>query len=255
MKQKFYVLDVGVSAVNIEEACQEIDAIIRENRREYVCVAPVATIVDCRRDPEYKKIINRACMTTPDGMPVVWLGRLLGHKNVRRTYGPDLMLAVCEQGHLKGFRHYFYGSLPETCDRLEERLRQDFPWIKIAGKYSPPFRELSREEDRQIVEIINHLQPDIIWVGLGSPKQDFWMARHREHLNVPVMIGVGAAFDFLSGVKKQAPAWMQRLGLEWFFRLCCEPKRLWRRYLVGNTLFIFWLLKEALMGKNATHKP
>jgi len=243
------VLGVGISAVNIEEACGEIETAIHERRREYVCVAPVATIVDCQRDREYKKIVNDAYITTPDGMPVVWLGRLQGHKNVARTYGPDLLLAVCGYGQSRGYRHYFYGSRPETCELLERKLKEKFPHLNMVGRYSPPFRELTVDEDRQIVDMINQVKPDVLWVGLGSPKQDFWMAKHRDLLNVPIMVGVGAAFDFLSGVMPQAPVWMQRSGIEWLFRLCCEPKRLWRRYLIGNTLFVYWVVKECLFRR------
>ncbi len=182
-------------------------------------------------------------MVTPDGMPLVWLARVFGYSEVKRTYGPDLMLALCDLGQQKGYKHFFYGGTPETCEKLESVFKGKFPQIKIAGHYSPPFRELTEEENNEIIEKISIIQPDILWVGLGSPKQDFWMNKNCGKLRVPVMVGVGAAFDFLSGFKRQAPLWMQRCGLEWFFRLCSEPKRLWKRYLIGNTKFMYLLIK------------
>lgn len=243
------ILGVRISSVDIQSACSRICRWVEDRTKAYVCVTPVSTIVQCQLDPHYKSIINHADMNTPDGMPVVWISRLKGNRQIARTYGPDLMGAVCAAGQDKGYKHYFYGATPETCRLLEANLKRKFPRMSIVGKISPPFRTLSDEEDSQIVESINRAGPDILWIGLGSPKQDFWMHEHRERLNVPVMIGVGAAFDFLAGTKPQAPRWMQRVGSEWLFRLCCEPQRLWRRYLIGNSKFIFYLLKDCLRKK------
>jgi N-acetylglucosaminyldiphosphoundecaprenol N-acetyl-beta-D-mannosaminyltransferase len=243
------ILGVKIAATNLQLACQSIDRWIKERHKTYVCIAPVATIVDCRRDPKYRKVVNNAGMTTPDGMPLVWIGRLRGKKSTQRTYGPDLMLAFCQLSQTGGCRHYFYGGNPETNNRLMERLQNRFPGIKIAGNFSPPLRGIGELEQEDVIERINHANPDILWVGLGSPKQDYWMSNHRDKLNVPVMVGVGAAFDFIAGTKPQAPRWMQRSGLEWLFRLCCEPKRLWKRYLIGNSQFIWYLLKDTLKKK------
>ncbi len=244
--KSFSVLGVEISAVNISLACSVISYWIDQRIRSYVCIVPVATVVECQKDKRYLDIVNNAGMAAPDGMPVVWLGKLSGDKTISRTYGPDLMLAVCQMSQEKGYKHYFYGGTPEACRMLEARLQEKFPRVTISGKRSPPFRDLTEEEDRGVVEEINRLNPDILWIGLGSPRQDYWMAEHRSRLNVPVLIGVGAAFDFLSGKKKQAPRWMRNAGLEWFFRLCSEPRRLWKRYLVGNTQFIYYLLKNFL---------
>jgi N-acetylglucosaminyldiphosphoundecaprenol N-acetyl-beta-D-mannosaminyltransferase len=209
-----------------------------------VCVAPVSTIVDARRDPLYREVVNKAALVTPDGMPVAWLGKRRVGAQVARTYGPDLMLKACDEGVAYGFRHFFYGATADVCDKLERSLREKSPNLVVCGKIAPPFMRKAEVLSPDIIDIINKAKPDILWVGLGSPKQDFWMAKNRAVLDVSVMVGIGAAFDFHAGVKPQAPRWMQRSGLEWMFRLWCEPGRLWKRYLVGNTLFVFWLVQE-----------
>jgi N-acetylglucosaminyldiphosphoundecaprenol N-acetyl-beta-D-mannosaminyltransferase len=179
-------------------------------------------------------------------MPVVWLGRRQGHPEVARTYGPDLMTRLCATEDGRGLRHFFYGGTADVCARLVHRLKEKFPDIIVAGTFAPEYMPRAEAVSGRVKNLINAARPDILWVALGSPKQDFWMQINRPLLDAPVMIGVGAAFDFLAGVKPQAPRWMQRSGLEWLFRLCSEPKRLWKRYLIGNTLFIWWLAKDAL---------
>jgi N-acetylglucosaminyldiphosphoundecaprenol N-acetyl-beta-D-mannosaminyltransferase len=183
-------------------------------------------------------------MVTPDGMPVVWLAKLKGCPNIERTYGPDLMHEVCNRGRENGLRHFFYGGTEETLAKLKQRLTTFYPGLNVVGIYAPPFRPQAQKEDSHVINRINDSGADILWVGLGSPKQDFWMELNRPLLNVPVIVGAGAAFDFLSGVKPQAPRWIQRSGFEWLFRLCCEPQRLWRRYLVGNSLFVYYVLTD-----------
>jgi len=232
------ILGVGISALTMQRALEVIDSWIAERQRQYVCVATVHSVMEAHQDPEFRAILNRSGLTTPDGMPLVWLSRYLGFRWVERVYGPDLLLAVAEFGVLRGYRHFFYGGAPGVAERLAERLQARFPGIVIVGTYSPPFRPLTPEEDAFVVELINRSQPDIIWVGLGCPKQERWMAEYRERLEAPVLIGVGAAFDFHAGFKRQAPRWMQRHGLEWLFRLAQEPGRLWRRYLVYNPWFV-----------------
>jgi len=251
MANTISLLGVNVSRVNPEAALQQIYAWIKQKQRTYVCVAPVSTLVDARRDPEYRRAVNAAGMVTPDGMPVVWLARWLGCKDIARTYGPDLMLSVCQQGQEMGVRHFFYGGTQEALRRLQQKLLAAYPKLLIAGSYAPPFRSGVWQEDQDIIDSINGSAADIIWVGLGSPKQDFWMQGHRPRLNAPVIVGAGAAFDFCSGAKPQAPKWMQGCGLEWFFRLCCEPRRLWKRYLIGNSLFLIYLIKDSLIK----HEP
>jgi len=243
------ICGVPISSVNIDHACEVVDQWIIERKKAYVCVAPVSTIVDSQLDNDYKQVLNGADMITPDGMPLVWVAKFMGNREVERTYGPDLMMALCGKGQDQGRKHYLYGGTESTCSLLRNVLKRKFPNISILGHYAPPFRPQHTQEDEQVIEQINRANPDILWVGLGSPKQDFWMQEHRERLNVPVIIGVGAAFDFIAGVKKQAPRWMQRSGLEWFFRLCSEPKRLWKRYLVGNIRFVYLLMKYGLKAK------
>lgn len=248
------IFGVKVAATNLTTACQRIDEWIKIKAKVYVCIAPVSTIVDCQSDPAYRDVINQAGMTTPDGMPLVWLGRSRGKKQMARTYGPDLMKEVCGYGLTYGLRHYFYGGTAEGNQRLIARLSEQFPGLVIAGSCAPGILKIKERESSLMIESINKARPDVLWVGLGSPKQDYWMNLHRSLLDVPVIIGVGAAFDFLAGVKKQAPRWMQRSGLEWLFRLCCEPRRLWRRYLVGNSKFIWLVLTSWIRPRQSESK-
>jgi N-acetylglucosaminyldiphosphoundecaprenol N-acetyl-beta-D-mannosaminyltransferase len=230
MRKRQNVLGVLVDAISMPEATRAIMAWVVNRHPHYVTVTPAHAVMDAHRDPELRRIINQAGMTTPDGMAIVWLLRLHGHRRVTRVYGPDLMLEICRAGLGHGYRHYFYGGDEGVASRLADRLRVRFPSLHVVGTYTPAFRAVSEDEDRSIVDEINAVTPDIVWVGLSSPKQERWMASHLGRLQAPVMIGVGAAFDFLSGTKSQAPAWIQRLGLEWLFRLAMEPRRLWPRY-------------------------
>ena len=239
---KFNVFNTRISAIDMNDACLVIIDAVSKSPKKYICVCPISTIMECRKDDRVLTSVNSADLATPDGMAVVWLGRMRGYKNIRRVYGPELMQNICEISIKKGYRHYFYGSTEGTLNKLEERLSKKYPGLIVEGKFSPPFRQLTGEEDREIVERINWVNPDIVWVGLGSPKQDVWMHEHRGRLNASVLIGVGAAFDFLAGVKPQAPRWIRDNGFEWLFRLVTEPKRLWRRYLVSYPLFVYYLL-------------
>lgn len=252
--ERLDLLGVRVSAVSIPLAVETIDSWIASKARTYVCVAPVSTLVDCQKNHDYRSIVNAAGMVTPDGMPVVWLGKASGSRVIDRTYGPDLMLATTQAGQAKGRRHFWYGGSARTLELLETSLKTKFPAMNLAGKYSPPMTPFAQKESREIIDMINNAKPDILWVGLGSPKQDFWMSLNRPLLDVPVIIGVGAAFDFLSGQKPQAPRWMQRSGLEWLFRLGSEPRRLWRRYLIGNAEFVYYLCRDRIKHWTGFHK-
>ncbi len=225
-------------------ATDRINRWVDSETSHYVCVTPVHSIMDCQSDPDLRHIFNRASMVTPDGMPVVWICNWLGQHRTERVYGPDLLLEVCANSQANGHRHFFYGGHQGVADQLADVLQKRFPKLQVAGTYSPPFGKLSAEEDARIVDHINQCRPDIVWVGLGSPKQERWMADHVDSLPGIVQIGIGAAFDFHTGRIRQAPFWMQRSGLEWFFRLIMEPRRLWRRYLVGNSLFLFNLAMQ-----------
>jgi N-acetylglucosaminyldiphosphoundecaprenol N-acetyl-beta-D-mannosaminyltransferase len=186
--------------------------------------------MECRRDPRLRRIHNEAGMVTPDGMPLVWFSRVSGQGRMERVCGRDLMRTLTAVSAQHGYRQFYYGGAEGLAETLKQRLTTSYPGLEVVGTFCPPFRELTPEEDDAIVHAINASKPDILWVGLSTPKQERWMARHIGRIDAPVMIGVGAAFDFLAGTKRQAPRWMQRNGLEWLFRLCLEPRRLWRRY-------------------------
>lgn len=240
------ILGVGVNAINMEQALAILEHWIANRDPHYVCVSTVHGVMECQKDEAVRRALNSSGLTTPDGMPLVWISRLRGFRHVRRVYGPDLMLAVCERSVAKGYRHYLYGGHPGVAELLKARLEQRFPGVQIVGADSPPFEPLTPEEDEQAVQRINAARPDIVWVGMSTPKQDLWAAEHVGRLNAPVIIAVGAAFDFVSGRKRQAPRWMRNSGLEWLFRLLQEPRRLWRRYLILNPLFIWLLLGQCL---------
>ncbi len=244
---RFRVIDVRISALTFEGALRTIEGWVARRERHYVNICTTHTVLECHDAPALAAIVNGAGMATPDGMPLVWLGRLAGHQ-VERVYGPDVMLAVCERGQAHGYSHFFYGGAEGVADALVTRLRGKFPALKVAGVYSPPFRPLTPHEERETAALINSSGADIVWVGLGTPKQDYFVARFRPLLEAPVLLAVGAAFDFHAGRVRQAPPWMQRGGLEWLFRLTQDPRRLWRRYILGNPRFVALVLRQFLAG-------
>jgi len=240
------VLGVGVSLINMSMALERLDRWIADRERQYVSVCTVHTVMECRRHEDLRRIVNAAGMTTPDGMPLVWLSRLAGHAFVSRVYGPDLMLAEMAASEKTGHRHYFYGGRDGVAERLADVMRRKFPSVRIVGASTPPVATAQELCNAETAERINQAAPDIVWVGVSSPKQEFWMSCMRPLLAAPVLIGVGAAFDFHTGNQRQAPRWMMRAGLEWLFRLINEPRRLWRRYLVDNPWFLFELARQKL---------
>ncbi len=244
------VLGVEVSAVNMRLAVAQVDHWVRARECHYVCITGVHGVMESQRDPLLKRIHNAAGMVTPDGMPMVWVNKLRGNAHVSRVYGPDLMLEVCRLSLERGWRHFFYGGGEGVAELLAQKLGERFPGLRVAGTYCPPFRALTDEEDRHVVETINRSGADIVWVGLSTPKQEYWMHKHLGRLHAPVMVGVGAAFDFHAGLKTQAPRWMQKIGMEWFYRLLTEPKRLWKRYLTNNPLFVWSFALQSLGLKN-----
>jgi N-acetylglucosaminyldiphosphoundecaprenol N-acetyl-beta-D-mannosaminyltransferase len=245
--RRFSVLGVHVDAVQIDEVIARMgDWIASGAKGRYIAVTGVHGIMEARHDARFRRVLLEANLVVPDGMPLVWIGKLCGHVLRRRVYGPELMLEFCKQSTNSGCRHFFYGGAAGVADQLAESLGRSCPGIHIAGTYGPPFRPLTSVEDAEIVDAINFAAPDVLWVGLSTPKQETWMREHRERLHVPVMVGVGAAFDFLSGRKKQAPSWMREHGFEWLFRVLQEPRRLWRRYLVHGAEFVFLIALELL---------
>ena len=241
MIPRFDVLGVQVSAIDMATATDEIGRWIEQRERQYVCVTGVHGVMESQSDAELLAIHNQSGLTTPDGMPMVWAGKWAGLP-IERVYGPDLMLALCERAVEAGWTSYFYGGAEGVPERLAQKLTARFPGLRVAGTYSPPFRPLSPAEDVEIVERINAAAPDLVYVGLSTPKQERWMAAHVGLLHAPALLGVGAAFDIHAGTLRQAPRWMQRSGTEWLFRLAVEPRRLWRRYLSNNPRFAVRLL-------------
>ena len=238
MIDRVNVLGVGISVLNLRTALAAVSQAVAERRKGYICVTGVHGVMEAQDDPGFKQILNSASLCTPDGMPMVWMGKLHGRKEMGRVYGPDLMLDVCAWSESSGCRHFFYGGAPGVAELLAQKLKTRFPRLNVAGCYTPPFRSLTAEEAKSLSEMVCQARVDIIWVGLSTPKQEKFMAEFLPKLDTVLMIGVGAAFDFHAGRVRQAPRWMQRSGLEWFYRLCSEPRRLWRRYLRNNPLFI-----------------
>jgi N-acetylglucosaminyldiphosphoundecaprenol N-acetyl-beta-D-mannosaminyltransferase len=248
---RVFILGVGVSAITFDRAVSIIEQWIERRIQNYVCITGAHGIIESRRDPQLRQVHNEAGMVTPDGMPLVFMARRLGFKPVSRVYGPDLMRRLTEISALKGYRQFYYGGGPGLADQLAATLKARYPTLTVAGTVTPPFRPLTPEEDEAVIARINAAAPDIVWVGLSTPKQEFWMASHVGRLNASVLVGVGAAFDFLAGTKSQAPAWMQRSGLEWAYRLAHEPRRLWRRYLRIVPLFSMLATAQIIVHRAA----
>ena len=246
------VLGVPLAVTDYERVLDWIDAAVAARAREYICVAAVHTVMASRDDPALRAAVAGAAFTVPDGQPLAWALRALGHDIEARVYGPELMARACARAARTGQRHYLYGGRDEAAlALLTARLCERFPGLEIVGGYAPPFRPLSEEELDAIAAEINRARPDVVWVGIGVPKQEKWMAAMRDRLEAPVLVGVGAAFDFHAGIVPQAPAWMQRAGLEWAFRLRQEPRRLWRRYARHNPRFVAGFARQWVAARRA----
>ena len=233
------VLGVGLSVLNLDLAAEAIGQALEQKRKGYVCVTGVHGVSEAQKDPAFRAILNQAWLNTPDGMPMVWMGRLQGYRAMGRVYGPDLMLRVCEYTRSRGFTHFLYGGGPGVAQELQRRLEGRFPGLRIVGTFTPPFRPLNGEETDQLIRQVAALKPDVFWVGLSTPKQEKFMAEYWQKLDATLFLSVGAAFDYHTGRIRRPPRWMQRCGLEWLFRLGCEPRRLWKRYLKNNPAFVF----------------
>lgn len=237
------ILGVNIAITNMSRTLAYLKDHLDKLSGSYICISNVHTTVMSYEDPTYRRIQNHAALALPDGAPLSAVCRKRGFTEAERVTGPDLMGEIFRISVEEGYRHYFYGSTRETLDALEARLLEKYPGIRIAGAYAPPFRPLSEEEDRTVVEQINRAQADFVWVGLGAPKQELWMAEHRQRIQ-GLMIGVGAGFDYHAGTLKRAPVWMQRLSLEWVYRLMQDPGRLWKRYWVTNRKFLRLVKRE-----------
>ena len=252
MSERVNLLGVRVSAFDFTSAIREMSTALAEGRRGYCCTCPVYTLMQGHERREVRAALNEADWVVPDGVPVVWALKRMGAQRVGRVYGPDLMLALSEISARSGYPQFYVGGAPGIADRLSMSMQKRFPGLRVGGTFSPPFRELNRDEENAMISVLNGSGARIVWVGLGSPKQDLWMARYRHRLNCDLMLGVGAAFDILSGRRRQAPGWMRKSGLEWTYRLALEPRRLWRRYLLYNPRFLWRIAQQLAVHSSKT---
>lgn len=235
------IMGVNIAAINMEWLLSYIENNLSEIKGDYICVSNVHTTVTSYEDANYCEVQNGGLMAIPDGGPLSTVGKKRGYKNMERTTGPSLMGEIFKLSPKKGYRHYFYGSKEETLELLHQKLTKNYPGIQIAGMYSPPFRPMTEEEDEEIIKKINESNPDFVWVGLGAPKQERWMAAHQGKID-GLMLGVGAGFDYYAENIKCAPIWMQKHNMEWLYRLIQDPKRLFKRYWSTNTKFIWHVM-------------
>ncbi len=242
---KIDVFDIPTTAQPFQYAIETLLQYLEDDRTHYVSTCTVATLMQAKDTPLIRHALDEADMVCADGMPIVWMQKRLGCKHAERVYGPDVLLALCQATENTNITHYFYGGLGDVPHRMVDELLKKFPNLNIIGSDAPPFIDINNEPQQATIEQLNSINADVIWVGLGSPKQDLWMMRYHPHLNTRLLIGVGAAFDFIAGIKPQAPRWMQRSGLEWLYRLFSEPRRLWRRYFVYNSRFIWHVLRHS----------
>ncbi len=250
------ILGVSLGLIDYERTLDLIDAMTAERQPGYVCVCNVHTVMASHEDPELRSALIASSLNVPDGQPLVWALNALGHSLSDRVYGPELMARACARAASSGQRFYLYGGRNQgALVQLALNLRRRYPGIRIVGGYSPPHRPLTAEEQAAVVAEINDAEPDVVWVGIGVPKQEKWMAALRPQLDAPVLIGVGAAFDFHAGLVPQAPPWLQGAGLEWAYRLVHEPRRLWRRYLRYNPRFVGAFARQLVARRDAGRKP
>jgi N-acetylglucosaminyldiphosphoundecaprenol N-acetyl-beta-D-mannosaminyltransferase len=238
------VLNVPIAAATFSQAVQHLAGLIESGQGGYVCVTGVHGVMESQRSPEVMAAHRNASLCTADGMPMVWAAKYVGLHEAERVYGPDLMLALCEVAASKGWPMYFYGGAPKTPELLAARMTERYPALQVAGCYSPPFRALDESEKVDIADAIQASKARLVWVGLSTPKQELWMTDMVKRLDSVLLLGVGAAFDMHTGNIRQAPRFIQRCGFEWLFRLCIEPRRLWRRYLVNNVSFLSSIIRR-----------
>jgi N-acetylglucosaminyldiphosphoundecaprenol N-acetyl-beta-D-mannosaminyltransferase len=250
------VLGVGVHAINIPGVLTVFQRAIEERIRGYVCVTGVHGIMEAQKNPAFRCILNRSLLTTPDGMPTVWVGKWQGYSEMQRVFGPQMMLEVCAMSVDKGYTHFLYGGTDGVAEQLKAAFLRKFPGLRIVGTYTPPFRPLNEAEKEDLRTRVSTLKPDIFWVGLSTPKQERFMAEYLPRLDTLVMVGVGAAFDVHTGRIQDAPQWMKAAGLQWLHRLAQEPRRLWKRYLYNNPRFVLKMTSQLLgLSKYSLESP
>ncbi len=243
------ILGTDFSLLSYDGVLTMIEGWRAKQQKHYITLTPPYSVLMCRRDTSLWQATRNAALTLPDGVGIILAATILRYPHCGRVTGPTLLLRLCDCGRAEGLRHFFYGGAPGVAEALAHRLQKSYPGLEVAGSHSPPFRELTPAEDAEIVRRVNESRPDIVWVGLGSPKQEKWMAEHVGKINAAALIGVGAAFDFHSGRIKRAPAWMRRMGIEWAYRLAHEPKRMWRRN-VNSFVFLARVLHQYVQGDN-----
>ncbi len=243
------IVSLNVNICNHETAIEKVAELVEKQNGGYVCFSTVHMIMESFDNPEYARKVNAADFVIPDGMPLVWMEKLQGENGAARVRANDLMIQLCAFAEKNDLSVGFYGGKQTVIDAILERARKDFPNLKIAYVFSPPFRPLTATEDAEITAEINAKKPDILFMGLGCPKQENWMSAHKDKLK-SVMLGVGASFDFFAGNVKESPEWLGKLGLEWLFRLTQEPKRLWRRYLILNPRFVWQATKQLIKSRS-----
>lgn len=242
-RERVRVVSLDTDVVDHDYAVGRVVELVRAGDGGYVCFSTVHMVMESFDSPEFASKVNAADLIVTDGMPLVWMQKLQKRNGGSRVRANDLMILLCKRAEIDGLSVGFYGGQPEVIDAIRERAKRDFPELEIVYAYSPPFRALTTDEDKRVTSEINAASPDILFMGLGCPKQENWMAAHRDKLQA-VMLGVGASFDFFAGNVKESPAWLGSLGLEWLYRLTQEPKRLWRRYLILNPRFIWQAMRQ-----------
>ena len=240
------ILGVGVHAINMPQAIEMVDSAVSQGRKGYVCVTGVHGIMEAQKDAAFESILNRSLLTTPDGMPTVWVGRVNGFSQMRQVAGPDFMLKVCALSVEKGYTHFFYGGVEGVANELKNELTRRFPGLNVVGTATPPFRPLTASESEELQLRVSELRPDFFWVGLSTPKQERFMKEYLPKLDTKLMVGVGAAFDMHTGRVQDAPDWVKHAGLQWLHRLLQDPSRLWKRYLLNNPVFVYKMTLQLL---------
>jgi N-acetylglucosaminyldiphosphoundecaprenol N-acetyl-beta-D-mannosaminyltransferase len=248
------VLGVDLAAVNMDRAIDLAEAWIETGKSGYICMTGVHGVMEAQSNPDLRLILNQAVINAPDGMPMAWVGWLQGQRQMDRVYGPDFMANLCLRSVQKGYRHYLCGGEPGIAHALKSALEKRFPGLQVVGTFTPPFRDLTQQEEADFLNDVRSAKPDVVWVGLSTPKQELFMAKYVERLRVPLLVGVGAAFDFHTGRIDEAPAWIKRAGLQWLHRLLQDPRRLWKRYLLNNPAFLWRISLQLLTRSGSKHQ-